>query len=153
VTGRINNHVVPCRGFERNLCRIDGDVLFLFLEQGIEEKGKFELHVLRRAGALYLVEFPFRQRIRVAQDATDKGGLAMIDVADKDDAQRRLAADCRSLDGGCPILEARLSFAHFLIGSATRESLSPATSAWRCAHGGPGRGRRAHSCGWFLIQR
>src|SRR5947207_12613089 len=91
------------RCFEGNLCRIDGDVLLLFFEQGIEKKGKLEFHVFRSAGALHLLELPFRQRISVAQDATDEGGLAMIDVADKDDAQRRLAAGCWMLDGGCPI--------------------------------------------------
>ena len=32
VTGRIDNHVIPFRGFERNLSGIDGDVLLLFFE-------------------------------------------------------------------------------------------------------------------------
>ena len=98
MTGCIDNHVIPLRRFERNLCRVDGDVLLLFFEQGIEKKGKLELHVFRGAGALHLLKFPFRQRISVAQDATDEGGLAMVDVTNEDDTQGRLARGSWMLD-------------------------------------------------------
>src|SRR5205823_14804599 len=108
---------------------------------GIEKKGKLELHVFRGAGALHLFKFPFRQRISVAQDATDEGGLAMVDVTNEDDAQRRLATGCWMLDAGGAMHGARLSFAHFsdlcARGLATRETPSPAASASRCAHGSP----------------
>jgi hypothetical protein len=85
----------------------------LFFEQGIEKKGKLELHVFRGAGALHLLKFPFRQRISVAQDATDEGGLAMVDVTNEDDTQGRLASGSWMLDAGSAMHGARLSFAHF----------------------------------------
>src|SRR5205085_10008440 len=114
VTGCIDNHVIPLRRFERNLCRVDGDVLLLFFEQGIKKKGKLELHVFRGAGALHLFKFSFRQRISVAQDATDEGGLAMVDVTNEDDAQGRLATGCWMLDALGALLGACISLCYFL---------------------------------------
>ena len=94
VTWCVDNHVVPLHSFERNLSSIDGDVLFLFLEQGIEEKRELELHVFRRARALHLLEFPFGKGIRVVQNSADESRLAVIDVADEDDTQLRIDAGC-----------------------------------------------------------
>jgi len=98
---RVDDDVVAARGPKRNLRRVDRDVLFLLLEQGVEQKREFEFHSFRRASLFDHVHLPIGQRIGVMQDATDEGGLSVIDVAHEDDAKRQLC-----VDAGCWILDA-----------------------------------------------
>ena len=88
MTWRVDDHVLPLRRSKRNLRRIDRDVLFLLLEQGIEEKSILKLHPLRRAGVLDAFDFSFRQRIRVVQNPTDQSRLPVINMANENNLER-----------------------------------------------------------------
>jgi len=87
VTGRVDDDIRPLRRLELNLRRIDGDVLFLFLEQCIEQKRVLKFHPLLLTCRLNLLDLPFRQRVCVVEDPANERGLAVIDVADEDDAK------------------------------------------------------------------
>ena len=89
VTRCVDDDVVAARGPKRNLRCVDRDVLFLLLEQGVEQKREFKFHPFRRARLFDHVDLSVGQRIGVVQDATNERGLAVIYVAHEDDFQRR----------------------------------------------------------------
>ena len=87
VPRRVDDDVVPRRGAKLNLRRVDRDVLLLLLQQRVEQEGVFEVHALRRASLLDLLDLAVRQRVRVEQQPPDQRRLAMIDMADNDDLE------------------------------------------------------------------
>jgi hypothetical protein len=93
VARRVDDDVVAARRPKRNLRRVDRDVLFLLLEQSIEQKRELKFHSFRRASLLHHVHLSVGQRIGVVQDATDERGLSVIDVAGENDAKRQLRVD------------------------------------------------------------
>ena len=84
---RIDDHVVARRRAELDLRRVDGDVLLLFLQQRVEQEGVLEVHPLRRAGLLDLLDLAVRQRVGVEQQPADQRRFAVIDMADNDDLE------------------------------------------------------------------
>ena len=70
---------------EEDARRVDGDVLFLLFDQGVEEEGVFEFHAFDRAVLADLVHLAVGQGVGVMEEAADEGGLAVVDVADDDD--------------------------------------------------------------------
>ena len=85
MAGRVDDDVVPPGAPKLNLRRIDRDVLLLLLGERIKHKGVFERFSARCARFAKAFDFALGQRIRVRQNPTDQRGLAVIDVADKDD--------------------------------------------------------------------
>ena len=64
---------------------VDGDVLFLLFDQGVEKEGVFEFHAFGRAVLADLVHLAVGQGVGVMEESADEGGLAVVDVADDDD--------------------------------------------------------------------
>ena len=88
MTRRVDDRVLPARGPKRNFGCIDRNVLFLLLEQRIEQKGIFKFYPLSRARLLHHLDLPCRQRVRILQNPADERGFSMIDVPDEHDLQR-----------------------------------------------------------------
>ena len=72
---------------------IDGDVLLLLFDQGVEEEGVFELHAFDRAVLADLLHLAVGQGVGVMEEAADEGGLAVVDVADDDDVHLAMVFD------------------------------------------------------------
>ena len=83
----VDDDVGAAVGSELNLGGVDGDVLLLFLEEGVEEEGVFEVHALGFGCGLDLRDFPVGKGVGVVEDASDESGLAVVYVAHEDDAQ------------------------------------------------------------------
>ena len=77
----------PGGGPEGDLGNVDGDVLVALGLEGVHEEGPLEGHATPLAGGLDRLKFTLRERAGVVQEAADERGLAVIDVADDDDAQ------------------------------------------------------------------
>ena len=90
MAGGVDDRIATPRRSKWNLGRVDGDVLLLFLEQRVEQKGKFKFHPLGGTGLSYLLDFALRQGTSIVQDPPNQRGLAMIDVTDKNHAERPL---------------------------------------------------------------
>ncbi len=87
VPRRVDDDVGSAGRLELDLRGVDRDVLLLLLEQRIEQEGVFKLHPLLAARRLDLLDLAVRQRLRVVENAADKRGFAVIDMADEDDAE------------------------------------------------------------------
>ena len=72
---------------------VDGDVLFLLFDQGVEKEGVFEFHAFGRAVLADLVHLAVRQGVGVMEESADEGGLAVVDVADDDDVHLAMVFD------------------------------------------------------------
>ena len=95
VAGRVDDGVLAARRPKRNLRGVDRDVLFLLLEQRVEQKRKFKFHPFRRTRLLHHLDLPFRKRVRVLQNPADQRGLAVVNVTDKNNLYRQLwIVDC-----------------------------------------------------------
>ena len=71
-------------GFEKDLGGIDGDALFLFLFQCIQEKRELEGLTLLIADILDEIYLAGGQAVSVGHQTSHQGGLAVIDMADND---------------------------------------------------------------------
>ena len=89
MTRRVDDDVVTPGAPKLNLRRIDRDVLLLLLRERIEHKGVFERLALRRATRCEALDLALGQRSRFVENPADQRGLAVIDVADKNDLQTR----------------------------------------------------------------
>ena len=72
---------------------VDGDVLFLLFDQGVEEEGVFELHAFDRAVLADLLHLAVGQGVGVMEEAADEGRLAVVDMADDDDVHLAMVFD------------------------------------------------------------
>ena len=95
VTRRVDNDVGPLLRLELDLRGVDGDVLRLLLQKSIQKERILELHPFLATSRLDLLDFPLGQRMGVVKDAPDQGGLAVIDVPDKHDAEPRRGSQIR----------------------------------------------------------
>ena len=84
VAGRVDQDIFAAAVAKPDLCRIDGDALVAFGLQAVHQERPFERHTATPAHFLDGFEFTFRR-------------LAMVDMADDDDAQLFLGAG--PLDG------------------------------------------------------
>jgi hypothetical protein len=87
VPGRVDDHVVARRRAQPDLGGIDGDALVALGLEGIHEERPFEGHAAPLAHRLDGLELALGQRAGIVDQATDEGRLAVIDMADDDDAQ------------------------------------------------------------------
>ena len=55
----VDDHVFTQIRSKRELCRVDGDILLLFLQQGIEKECKLEVHSFGLTRLADLLDFPF----------------------------------------------------------------------------------------------
>jgi hypothetical protein len=89
VSGRVDQHDVARGSAQTDLAGIDGDALIALGLQRIEQKRPFERHAAAGTHRLERVELALGQAVRFVQETTDQGRLAVIDMADDDDAHQR----------------------------------------------------------------
>ena len=95
VSGRVDQHDVARGRAQPDLAGIDGDALVALGLQGVEQKRPFERHAAARTHGLERVELALGKAVRFVQQATDQGRLAVIDMADDDDAHQRARGNRR----------------------------------------------------------
>ena len=84
---RVDDDVRTAGRFELNLCRINRDVLLLLFKERIKKERILKLHAFFLTRRLDLLHFAIRQRFRVVENTANERGLAVIDVADENDAE------------------------------------------------------------------
>ena len=84
---RVDDHSVPTGGPEPNARRVDGDRLIAFSLKAIQHKRPFERHPAPLAHLPQFLDLALRQASGVVKKAADHRRLAMIDMADDDDAK------------------------------------------------------------------
>ena len=89
MAGRVDQHDVARSGAEADLRGVDGDALVALGLQRVEQERPFERHAAPGADRLEHLELAFGQALGLVQQASDQRGLAVIDVADDDDADLR----------------------------------------------------------------
>ncbi|MBA7698074.1 hypothetical protein ES703_106749 [subsurface metagenome] len=98
VAGRVDQHDVARIGAEADLRGVDGDALVALGLQRIEQERPLKGHAAPCADRLEHFELALGQAAGFVQEAADEGGLAVIDMADDDDANlrpRRAVGRCR----------------------------------------------------------
>jgi hypothetical protein len=96
VAGRVDQHHVARHGAEPDLGGVDGDALVALGLQRIQEKRPFERHAAPGADGFQHFELALGQAAGLVQQAADQGRLAVIDMADDDDADLRARGAVRS---------------------------------------------------------
>ena len=89
VAGRVDQHHVARHGAETDLGGVDGDALVALGLQRIEQERPFERHAAAGADRFQHFELALGQAAGFMQQAADQGRLAVIDMADDDDADLR----------------------------------------------------------------
>ena len=89
VAGRVDQHYVAGPGAEADLRGVDGDALVALGLQRVEQERPFERHAASRADGLEHFELALGQAAGLVQQASDQRGLAVVDMADDDDANLR----------------------------------------------------------------
>src|SRR3546814_15496783 len=80
--------VVAQRRLEPDLRGVDGHRLVALGLEGVEHEGPLDRHAAARLDRLQLGHLARRQRAGVVQQPADQGRLAVVDVADDDDAMQ-----------------------------------------------------------------
>ena len=83
---RVDDGVVALRRLEPDLRGVDGDALVALRLERVHQEGPFERHAAPLAHRLDLLQLAVGQRAGVVEQAADQGRLAMVDMADDDDA-------------------------------------------------------------------
>ena len=141
----VDDDVVAPRRAEPDLGRVDGDRLVALGLEGVEHEGPFDRHAAARRDRLELLELARRQRAGVVQQAADERRLAVVDVADDDDFERRLERRARGAAG--------------TFSAAAHGPVAPTCSPRRAGARrrprarGPWPGRRARRCSWPRVRR
>ena len=89
VAGRVDQHDVARAGAEADLRGVDGDALVALGLQRVEQERPFERHAAPRADGFQHFELALGQAAGLVQQAPDQRRLAVIDMADDDDADLR----------------------------------------------------------------
>ncbi len=97
MAGRVDQHHVARSGAKADLRGVDGDALVALGLQRIEQERPFERHAAPRADGLEHFELAVGQAAGLVQQPPDQRRLAVIDMADDDDADLRArgAVRCR----------------------------------------------------------
>ena len=86
VAGRVDQHHVARAGAEADLRGVDGDALVALGLQRIEQERPFERHAAPRADGFEHLQLALGQAAGFVQQSPDQRRLAVIDMADDDDA-------------------------------------------------------------------
>ena len=89
VARRIDQHDIARAGAETNLRGVDRDALIALCLQRIQQERPLERHAAPLADGFQHFEFAVGQAAGFVQQATNQCGLAVIDMADDDDADLR----------------------------------------------------------------
>ena len=97
VAGRVDQHHVAGPGAKADLRGVDGDALVALGLQRIEQERPFERHAAPRADGFQHFQLAVGQAAGLMQQPSDQRRLAVIDMADDDDANLRArgAVRCR----------------------------------------------------------
>jgi hypothetical protein len=107
VPRRVDDHVVAQRRLEPDLRGVDGDRLVALRLEGVQHEGPLDRHAAARRDRLQLLHLARRQRAGVVQQPADQRRLAVVDVADDDDAVQRARTGLLLRQGLCLHLLAR----------------------------------------------
>jgi hypothetical protein len=88
MSGRVDQDDITRGGAQPNLAGVDGDALIALGLQSVEQERPFERHAAAGAHGLERVELAVRKTVRFVQQAADQGRLAVIDMADDDNAHQ-----------------------------------------------------------------
>ncbi len=88
MAGRVDDDVVAQLAAKPDLRGIYGDALVALRLKGIHQKGPLKGHAPALAHRLDGLQLAVRQRARVVEQAAHQRRLAVIDMADDDDAKR-----------------------------------------------------------------
>ena len=97
---RVDQDDVARRRAETDLRGVDGDALVALGLQRVEQERPFERHAAPRADGLQHFQLTVGQTAGFVQQAADQRGLAVIDMADDDDAHLRAGRDVLYGEGG-----------------------------------------------------
>ena len=86
VAGRVDQHDVACAGAKTNLRGVDGDALVALGLQRIEQERPLEGHAAPGADGLQHLQLALGQAAGLVQQAADQRRLAVVDMADDDNA-------------------------------------------------------------------
>ena len=138
VAGRVDQHDVARIGAEADLRGVDGDALVALGLQRVEQERPFERHAAPRADGLQHLELAVRQAAGFVQQAADQRRLAVVDMADDDDADLRSRRAVRrgGRSGGD-------DHVHIALASLIRDSRRRGGARKRPRSRGRARGRRA----------
>ena len=89
VAGRVDQHEIARGRAEADLAGVDGDALVALGLQRVEQERPFERHAAPRADRLELLELAVGQAAGLGQQPADQRRLAVVDMADDDDAHQR----------------------------------------------------------------
>ena len=89
VAGCVDQYDVARAGAEADLRGVDGDALVALGLQRVQKKRPFERHAAPRTDGFQHFELAVRQAAGLVQQAPDERGLAVIDMADDNDANLR----------------------------------------------------------------
>ncbi len=101
VAGRVDQHHVARAGAESDLGGVDGDALVALGLQRVQKERPFERHAAPGADGFEHFELALGQAPRLVQEASDQGRLAVIDMADDDDANLRARGAVRRRRYAC----------------------------------------------------
>jgi hypothetical protein len=89
MSGRVDQHDVARIGAEADLRGVNGDALVALGLQCVEQERPFEGHAAPLADGFQHLELALGQAAGLVQEAADERGLAVIDMANDDDAHLR----------------------------------------------------------------
>ncbi|MHC2751218.1 hypothetical protein ACVIWV_006672 [Bradyrhizobium diazoefficiens] len=89
MAGRVDQHDVARIGAEADLRGVDGDALVALGLERVEQERPFERHAAPRADGLQHLQLAVGQAAGLVQEAADQRRLAVVDMADNDDADLR----------------------------------------------------------------
>ena len=81
MTGRVENQVVAEATLEEHSGGVNGDALRLLVLESVEQKRILEGFRVQLSLGPNLLQLPLRKGMRVGEEATNHGALAVIDVA------------------------------------------------------------------------
>ena len=96
MAGRVDQHDVARIGAEADLRGVDGDALVALGLERVEQERPFERHAAPRADGFQHLELAVGQAAGLVQQAADQRRLAVVDMADDDDADLRTRGAVRS---------------------------------------------------------
>ena len=80
----VNDDVLAFGGAKPDLRSVNRNILVAFGLQRVHQIGPFERDAAPVSGGLQLLQFAFRQRAGIIKKPADKGGLAVVNMADND---------------------------------------------------------------------
>ncbi len=96
---RVDQRIMALVGREPDMAHVDGDALVALGLEGVGDERPFERHAALAAGFLQRLDLALGQGVGLVQQPADQGRLAVVDMADDDDAKGVDARPLRGIQG------------------------------------------------------